>query len=349
MILRAWRYAYIQARTKAWRSQLLSAEDWYFLRRARDVAEVYRYLRGTSYSSWLPAGPTPDFPREFLANLYQALLDRYGKLLKFSPVAVVPLWHALLRRFEAENLKVLLRSIWRRQPASVTDDVLYPLGPFNTLPTTLAAAATIPDAVAELAGTFYEPCLQAALPQFQAQGWLFPLEIAIDLAVLEELGRACRRGSGWRQASQLLGTLIDSLNLSWLCRGRQVYGLAPEEAINYSIKGGRHLDLTAISALARAAAWPEMLTLLPPPYRRLLAASNTWPEGLMVLWRWFAAELWRVGRSDPFQPGLPLAYLLQWEMEIQSLAGLLTAKAWGLREELLATRLSPPRPVADYV
>jgi len=349
MIIRAWRFAYVQARTKAWRSQLLSAEDWHYLRRSRDVNDVWRYLRGTSYGRWLPASPDPGLLRESVAGLSRQLIERYHKLLKFLPRTSEPLWRALVRRFEGENLKVILRRIWRRLPVAATADLLYPLGPFNTLPPGLAAAASIPEAVAQLAGTFYGPVLQAALPQFQAQERLFPLEIAIDLAVLEQLTAVCRRGPTWRQARQLLGALIDWLNLSWLCRFRQVYGLAPEEVINYSIKGGWHLDLAAISAMARAVTWPELQAALPQPYRRLLAASEAWPDALTRLWGWFTGELQRAGRRDPFQLGLPLAYLLQWEMEIQSLSGLLTAKTWGIPEEVLATRLSPPRPAADYV
>lgn len=349
MIIRAWRYAYVQARTKAWRSQLLSTEDWYYLRRARDITEVWRYLRGTSYGRRLPPSPDPGRLRELVADLSRELIGRYHKLLQFLPRAAEPLWRALVRRFEGENLKINLRRIWRRLPATAVAEFLYPLGPFNTLPPGLAAAETIPEAVAQLAGTFYGPVLQAALPQFRAQGRLFPLEIAVDLAVLEQLTAVCRRGAAWRQAKQLLGSLIDWLNLSWLWRFRQIYGLPPEEVINYSIKGGWRLDLAAISALARAATWPELQAALPQPYRRLLAASETWPEALSHFWRWFTAELQRSGRRDPFQLGLPLSYLLQWELEIQSLAGLLVAKTWGVPEEVLATRLHPPRVAADHV
>ena len=55
-----------------------------------------------------------------------------------------------------------------------------------------------------------------------------------------------------RKARELIGTLVDGTNLSWLVRFRHFYGISPEETINYLLIGGTHLTLQDLGRLARA-------------------------------------------------------------------------------------------------
>jgi vacuolar-type H+-ATPase subunit C/Vma6 len=50
MIARVFRYSFAQARTKALKGKLLSAEDWHYLLQMRTLEDLFKYLSGTDYA-----------------------------------------------------------------------------------------------------------------------------------------------------------------------------------------------------------------------------------------------------------------------------------------------------------
>mgnify|MGYP002354437402 FL=1 len=118
------------------------------------------------------------------------------------------------------------------------------------------------------------------MPQFKAQGCIFPLEIAIDTAGYDSIvaGLKPLKGVDRKGVEGLTGRLIDGVNLCWLVRFRHLYGLSPEETINYILPGGRYLDLKTLGTLARAADLPSFLAGLPSPCRDFLGRAGEWRE-----------------------------------------------------------------------
>jgi vacuolar-type H+-ATPase subunit C/Vma6 len=346
LIGRVFKYAYAQAKTRAMKGKLLNADDWHYLLRMRGMKDICRYLRGTDYREAFSAlSHVPPDAGSVVAVLYESLFQSYAKLLKAVPADSSRLLKNLLLRYDAENLKTILRSIWQGRSQHDTISMCYEMGRLSTLPMDeLMGFREIPNALTLLQHTrFYTP-LRHALPQFNAQGSIFPLEIAIDTAVFESIVDSLKylKGVDRRGMEGLTGKLIDGVNLCWMVRFRHLYGLSPEETINYILPGGRYLVLKTLGILSRAADLPSFLAALPSPCREPLGGAQEWSDIRYGIEKWFVHELYRVFHGDPFQINLEAAYLFLKEMEVRALDSLISAVSAGESPERLLVLIVLP-------
>jgi vacuolar-type H+-ATPase subunit C/Vma6 len=346
LIARVFRYSFAQARARSLKGKLLSSEDWHYLSRMKSVEDLLRYLAGTGYGPGLArlAGAEPH-PGGVVPALYEELFRDYGKLLNAVPTTSGLLLRGLLARYEGENLKTILGGVWQGRRPSEIRPLLYGLGALSRLPfEELLGSREVAAAIELLKPSLFHAALRNALPQFQAQGRLFPLEMAIDRAALEQVAEAAKTLGGLdrRGAEELLGEWVDGINLSWVVRFRHFYGLSAEEVINYTLKGGRRLGLRVLGRLARAADLPSFLEALPASYREALGRAQHWVELQDLLDRRFVDALHGIFRRDPFQIGLPLSYLLLKEHEVKSLESLLSAARMAEQAGSPAGWVAPP-------
>lgn len=328
MIAELFRYSFTQAKTRALRSMLLSAEDWYYLSRMRNLGDFLRYLGASGYEAVLSLLSDEKYDLRLISPLlYEALFADYGKLLRAVPRQSANLLKSLLLRYEAENLKSILRGIQQGTSPSEIKALLYRLNSLSGLPiASLLQAPQVTTAVALLKSTVFHPPLLQALPRYKTLRRLFPLEMAVDLTALEQilkashlLSRIDRRGT-----DHLLGQWIDLTNVCWLVRFRHIYKLSAEESINYTLPGGGRLKLRELGNLARSPDLSSFLTTLPEPYRQVLGPVREWTQIYPLFERWFVTRLHNVFSKNPFQIGLPVSYLLLREIEIKSLESLIS-------------------------
>lgn len=346
MIRRVVRYSFAQAKTRAMKGKLLTADDWHYLLQMRSIKDVFTYLRGTEYGTILSAfsNLTPDAGGAGIA-LCGVLFKDYSKLLKAVPARGSRLLHKLLLRYEAENLKTILRGIWQGRFRGEIEPLLYDLGRLSSLPIdALLSSREVTGTLELLEPTvFYAPLLHAE-PQFRAQGNIFPLEIAVDTAVFENIAASLKtlKGVDRRGAEVLTGEMIDWVNLCWLVRFRHFYGLTSEEAINYLLPGGGILDLKDLGTLARATDLSSFLAALPGPYRGFLEAAEKWADIRRLFEKWFINELYAVFQGDPFQISMQVSYLFLKEMEVMALGSLVSALEIGESPERLLDLIGLP-------
>ncbi len=340
MILRLFRYAFTQSKTRAMKSRLLDGNDWHCLLRMRNLEDVFRYLSATDYGPFLSGlSPTGSDARAISLSLHDSLFKNAVRLSKSLTQNRAQVVYRLLARYEAENIKTLLRGIWQAMPETTIRPLLYRLETLSRLPIdALLKTRQIPDAIDLLQKTDFHASLVHALAQFRTQNRLFPLEIAVDLAAFRLLTDQIKtlRGIDRKQTARLIGLFVDGVNLSWLIRFRQIYGLSPEEIINYSLPEGCHITLRDIGALARAADLPLFLSTLPQPYRNALGHVQHWSRIQPVFQTWLVAGLYRVFYKDPFHLGLPVSCILLKEMEVKALDGLISAVGAGMPFERIS-------------
>lgn len=337
MMTGLFRYAYVQSKSRAMKSRLLGPDDWHYLLRMRSLDDVFRYLGATDYGAFFPNPPAARYDTVSVSlGLHDSLFTDYRKLIRSLPRVGSPVLYALLARFEAENIKTLLRGIWQSSPEPAIRRLLYRMGSLSRLPVTaVLEARRIPAAVDLFKKTVFHSPLVHALTLFKTQETLFPLEMAVDSAAFRLLADQIKRlgGTDRNQAARLSGIWVDGVNLSWLVRFRWIFGLSPEEVINYSLPGGRHLTLHDIGNLARASDPLSFVTSLPPPYRDALKGIQHWHEVHPFFQTWLVTELYRVFTKDPFHIGLPISYLLLKEIEVKALEGLISAMGTGESDE----------------
>lgn len=346
MLLAAARYGYPNAKVRALRSRKLTEQDHHFLLAAKDLSSCLSYLATTSYSSCLPDPEKKIWELPALERqLAQPLLDHYAKVVhSLRGVKERKLILALFRRFEAENLKIVLRALFATLSRDAVSHLLYPLGRLSSLDwETLWSCNSISKLLEHLRPGIFGLSLQHALPQFEAQGRLFPLEMCLDFSCFRILRQAISALSSRydRTVTEKILTLyIDILNISWVIRLKKEYGLRPEEIVNYTLPEGKLIPLSSLNRLARAEDITEFIAHLPPAFHRELSSIRDWGKIGQHLEIYFLKTLTNIFSGQPFHLGIEVAYLLEKEIELANLITLLQAKAKNISAEKIGNRLS---------
>ena len=328
-------YAALHARVRAMTSTLIAPEMWAYLREAPDFRTLLSHLKETPY------GPDLDSvdehlltPRRAAYQIRHRLAQAYLKVIRLAPKSVSALLTDYYRRFELNNLKAVLRGIIADASWERVNYVLFPFGAMTTLPAQqMVETGNLAAAIEQLRGTVYYDTLTHAMKRYTVEQNLFPLEVAIDLnywrTVWAQIGRLS--GHDHDQALRLIGTHWDMNNLMWATRYRIYYHLSEEEIINYTLPSGYRVydaDIRAIAAGADIArivsrVYPSLTnvdTLLQDPHRGLPALE-------MQLRRHLVQQCHAAFAGYPFHVGIPLAYLMLLEYEINDLVVLIEAKS----------------------
>ncbi|MCK4603277.1 MAG: V-type ATPase subunit [Deltaproteobacteria bacterium] len=336
MIFAAARYAYPNAKVRALRSRRLTTQDRHFLLEARDFSSFLAYLVTTTYGRALPdLEEKKTDPGVLERRLARSLMEDYAKVTRsLRGKREQELVLALFSRFESENLKVLLRALFTGRGKQAVSHLLYPLGKLSALPWDDLWACNNPAEIADLLiRNPFGQALKHAIPQYNVQGRLFPLEMALDLSCFQRLKQAIsslRSKSDRKAAKRILGPYVDILNISWVIRLKIHYGLSHEEIVNYSLPGGELLTLSHLHRLARAEDIPSFLEQMPRSLQKEVGEIREWEDFHPYLETWLLRLIAQLFMGPPFHIGIEIAFLLEKEMELTSLITLLEAKAQGL-------------------
>jgi ATP synthase A1 C subunit len=330
-------YAAIHSRVRVMYSTLLTPQVIADLANAPDLSSLVGLLKDTPYGPYLAGLEDKDLtPREILHQIKKRLADVYISLIHAAPAHTRSLLTELFRHFEIDNLKAILRAIVTNSSWEQVKDILFPLGSLAKLPAEkMLEAGTIEAAVAQLINTPYYDTLSHAMKRYTEEQSLFPLEVALDLNYWRTLWINTNRlpGQDRTQALRIVGPLVDMNNLMWAMRYRVYHHLSEEEIINYTLPFGyrvRDEDIRAIAAGADIArivmrVYPGLMNvdgLLEDPERGL-------PKLELQLQRRIRQQFNAVFTGYPFHIGLPLAFVLLNELELQDLTVLIEAKASG--------------------
>jgi V/A-type H+-transporting ATPase subunit C len=334
-------YAAISARVRAMYSSLLSPQEMARLSDSPDFQSLLAQLKPTIYGSYIEELKEKELtPRRVVFQIKGRLADVYDSVIHMAPEHTRPLLTQLYRYFEVENLKAVLRGIVTDPTWERVRDVLFPYGSMSVLPLqAMVEAGNVSAAVELLRGTVYEETLSFAMKRYSAEQNLFPLEVALDLNYWRKLWQETKRlpSKDQQQALRVVGSLIDMNNLMWAIRYRVYHELSEEELINYTLPFGYHLrddDIRSIAAGADIASvvqrvypdMPDLSILLEEPRSGLPLLELQLKQNLMK--QCMAAFV-----GDPFHIGIPLAYLVLCELEIQDMTVLLEATFSQVSEE----------------
>jgi len=345
MIFAAARYAYPNAKVRALRSRRLTAQDRHFLLEARDFSSFLTYLVTTTYGRALPnLEEEKTDPGILERRLARSLMEDYAKVTRsLRGKREQEMVLALFSRFEAENLKVLLRALFSGRGKQAVSHLLYPLGKLSALPWDDLWACNNPAEIADLLiRTPFGQALRHAIPQYNVQGRLFPLEMALDLSCFQRLKQAIsglRSRSDRKAAKRILGPYVDILNILWVIRLKIHYGLSHEEIVNYSLPGGELLTLSHLHRLARAEDVSSFLEQMPRPLQKKVQEVREWEDFHQYLETWLLRLITRLFAGPPFHIGIEIAFLLEKEMELTSFITLLEAKVQGLSPDKTVKKL----------
>jgi V/A-type H+-transporting ATPase subunit C len=341
-------YAALNARVRAMYSSLLSDQEMMRLSDAGDYQSLVSSLKSTVYGPYLEDLKDQELtPRRVISRIRGRLADAYYSVIHMAPGHARPLLIQLYRYFEVGNLKAILRGIVTGPTSNLetthweqVSDVLFPMGSLSVLPgRAMVEAGNVPAAIELLDGTRYEEALTFAMKRYSAEQNLFPLEVALDLEYWRQLWREAKRLSGLDReyATRIIGSLLDMNNLMWAIRYRVYHKLSEEELINYTLPFGYHVQDEDIRAIAAGADISTIVTRIYPNITNVNELLENPHSGLPLL----EAELRRhlieqclaAFLGNPFHIGIPLAFLLLTNYEIEDLTILLEARSTNLPDE----------------
>lgn len=329
-------------------STLLSPQQLVELSEAQDFAALLGLLKHTIYGSYIENLSEKELThRRVLIQIKRRLADAYYSVIHMAPGHARPLLIQLYRYFEVGNLKAILRAIvtgptWENEMPlwERVRDVLFPMGTMTVLPAqAMVESGSVPAAVDLLRGTRYEETLSFAMKRYSTEQNLFPLEVALDLYYWRSLWHEAKRLSGLDRefALRVVGSLIDMNNLMWAIRYRVYHQLSEEELINYTLPFGYHVRDEDVRAIAAGVDIASVIQRLYPGIPDINSLLENPQSGLPQLESHIKRDIIRqcmaAFTGNPFHIGVPLAFLVLTDLEIQDLTVLIEAKSSQLSDE----------------
>lgn len=254
-----------------------------------------------------------------------------------------------VRRFELVNLKLLLRSKFTQLPVEDLRSKLIDLGPLNGIPIDkLLATEDVAEFLRQLESTHYKSMAIQARQVYQEKQSLFDVESVLDSHYYQVLQRRGNALSGrHKQATrQLLGVLLDQVNLGWLLRLRFAYNLSSPHVYFLLAPGGHNLGMPVLLELAQQESLEQVLQKLPEPLATRLsgAARISSVESRMTDLTRHTAQ--QVLRTTNFNLGRAFAYLYLREQQLQLIHTALKGRLLSLDHDLVSSCGIPEQEVA---
>jgi V/A-type H+-transporting ATPase subunit C len=339
---------YVNARVRARRAKLYDDEDYRKLVRM-GTGEIARYMEESEYETEMNALGSRYSGVDLIEySLNRNLAKHFEDILDWSGGQLYDQLAAYLRKFDAWNLKTILRGVYADSASEEIEADLIRAGEFeDAFLARLLEAQDIEGIVELCSGTIFGPGLDEALEQYQETQALVPLENAVDRAfyehLLDEVGTVTDVDSPAALYLEFLQAEMDFRNVRNALRlSRSGADIDPAE---YFIEGGRLFDADELTQLVtntdelvariRDSAYGDDLS----------AALNELEEAESLIGFENALDAALQEYADHFSNSFPisvtpvLAYIIAKERETDNIRAIARGKEAGLNEEEIEAEL----------
>ena len=240
---------YVTARVAARRATLYDADDYRrFIRQS--PAEIAREMEEGAYETAInELGARFSGVDLIEYALNRGLAREFSDILRWADGALYDLIARYLRKFDAWNVKTLLRGAYSgTEPDAIRTDLIRAGELDDSLLDGLSELDSVEEIVEGLSGTLFGDPLRDALAEFDSSGALIPLENAVDRAHYEQLLEDLSGGPELSEYREFLQAEIDFRNaINALRLARSGANVPADE---YFIAGGSLFSATDIQRLA---------------------------------------------------------------------------------------------------
>ncbi|ADQ68399.1 V-type ATP synthase subunit C [Halogeometricum borinquense DSM 11551] len=241
---------YVNARVRARQSALFSDEEYRKLVRM-GPAEIARFMEESEYEEEINALGSRFSGVDLIEySLNKNLAKQFNDILKWADGRLYDLIARYLRKFDAWNVKTVIRGIYSDAEREDVDSDLIRAGEFDDdFLDRLLDATTIEEVVDRLNGTMFDVDLEAAFEDYEETDVLVPLENAIDRAYYESLLEGLVVDEATQQYREYLEAEIDFRNARNALRlARSGADIDPAD---YYIDGGSLFSASELVTLAQ--------------------------------------------------------------------------------------------------
>ncbi len=232
-------------------------------------------------------------------------------------------------RFELGNLKTIIRGKMSNQPQAAIEAQLQNMGVFTSLPIAeLLQSDTPAELLRRLEQTPYAEIARQARHLLEEGEAMFALDAALDRRYFAGLARrsAAAGDPSVHMLHDIVGSIIDRVNLVWLLRYRYAYNLPPAQAYYLLIPASHRLHSQQLQQLAQCASFEDAIGSLPAPFDRILAGVHNTTEVTLKL----EQESWRIAnhalRHSSFNIARALAYMMLRERDLRRLRAIVRGR-----------------------
>jgi len=349
--LRVWKYAYISSKIHGMLPFMLTKEDFDALVE-KSLNEVYSSLEHTPYREVVSAIPLERFESAvFERLLMEHFLRIYKDVKKDSPKDVSMLLDAMLKKFEVENLRTILRAKIAGLSVEETMSYIIPVGKLNEefCKSLLEKSGNVKDVVKFLGRTDYGPTLERGLKDFEKTGLLISLETALDQYVFGLLWKRADKISGADReiAKKIIGTEIDVINMKLILRSKTL-DIKADQARKFILPMFFQLTEEGVNKGIEAKGIESAVkALMVKPYKNLLSAvlaeyeaSNSLSAVEQVFDKFLLKNIRDVLKyPSPFHIGVVLGFLnVKW-IEVKNLRAIVKGKEDNMPAEVIKKKL----------
>ena len=234
----AWKYKRIMPETIVAKLKLIDHKDLLDLA-GRSIEYIHSTLTNTPYKTEILAIPEEQLCSISIENaLLKNYLTTFEEIVGHSPKDIGSLLSTVMMKFEADNVKTVLRIKGSKISYDEAFRYIVPVGRLDVVrcQKILGDSESIDDVVELLSDLEYGSVLENASKEHKEIGFLLSLETALDKYIYGEIWRATGklRGLDKTIARTVLSIEIDSLNLKVILRCKEI-GIEKDQIRHYLI------------------------------------------------------------------------------------------------------------------
>lgn len=253
-------FAYVNARVRSMESRLLDEQKFNELIESAGMSEFIGFLEDTDYGEYIKDS-SDMMSVEKALNTHLAHV--YGALANMSPEKSRKILKLFEKKFDVQNIKILLRTKYIGLGAEDTSKLIIPLG---TIPESklreLCETKTVEEVISGLEGTEYSKILSDEIAIYEQTKKLGAFELSLDKYILENLWKSVGiEGTIDDIFKEFVGAIIDVENLKIILKGK-AGGLPSETVLSYVLDAGYEIAPWKLKELADAESIEGVISSL---------------------------------------------------------------------------------------
>ncbi|WP_296899732.1 V-type ATPase subunit [Thiohalocapsa sp.] len=336
--------AYLNTRITAMSVQLLDAQTLTALSRLTLPALAERFALEPVLDEQLSARAKARAVEQTLIHTLLADLAVLARPMTATGRGLLLSW---ARKYALFNLKTLIRGkLYELDQAEIRAN-LYDLPERVRLPhQELYRAENVLELLRVLERGPLRLIARQARESYEQRRDPFVLEAAVDQRYYAELARQAMQFQGAEADAvrQLVGAVLDRMNLLWLLRFRFSFGFSPSEAFYQLVPSKRLLHRDRLLKLANIDSFEQVLEALPAPLDALLAESKSLIDVQRCAGAMLLDECRRTLTSGRSGIARALAYLILREHDMHKLYALIQGRLLGLPQDVVDIALDLAEP-----
>lgn len=332
------KFAAVNTKVRALEKYLLSTVDYQNMIQSKDVTEVMNYLKEeTLYGEFLEDFDTQKGKVDLLeVRSRKFVFQRYEKLVHYFTDEHRKLFKMLFMRYEVENLKLLIRAVYRNEDIERVSKELIVSHMFSKINyEKLGSSSSLEELINNLKGTPYFKVLKPYINE-NPNRLMFYMEMNLDRIYFKMLGKQIYKLtlSDQKPMLELLGKNTDILNIQWIYRGLKFYKLSPEELFNYSLENG-YIKFRKLKELCYSASDEDFIEKLRETRYGFLFEDVVTMDQFMErsMERYLYKVLIDLKKDSRMNVMPSIIFMHELEFEMRDIFTLLEAKRYGFTEQ----------------